>query len=105
LDNDVYKLDERATKSNAQVDERFGMPDTSGVVATAAEEDEEYRAGMERKMLLLEGGLAYAQPRSSGRWVAAVSSLRGKMAGALKYCLAVALFALALIVLNLFPRS
>ena len=80
------------------------MPDTSGVVVTAADEDEEYRAGMERKMMLLEGGLAYAQPQASRRWVDVVSSLRGKMVGTLKYCLAIALFALTFIVFNLFPH-
>jgi len=104
LDTDVYRLDEKATKSNKEVDQRFGMPDTSGVVVTAADEDEEYRAGMERKMMLLEGGLAYAQPQASRRWVDVVSSLRGKMVGALKYCLAIALFALTFIVFNLFPH-
>ncbi|KAF7441486.1 hypothetical protein A1F99_142160 [Pyrenophora tritici-repentis] len=68
LDNEVYELDQRVTRSNAQVDERFGLPDTCGVLAVekvgdSREGDEEYTAGLERKMLMLEGGLAYTQHR------------------------------------------
>ncbi|EDU46453.1 hypothetical protein Ptr902_04022 [Pyrenophora tritici-repentis] len=104
LDNEVYELDQRVTRSNAQVDERFGLPDTCGVLAVekvgdSREGDEEYTAGLERKMLMLEGGLAYTQPQAS-----VVSSLRGKMVGVLKYCLAIALFVLTFILFNLLPH-
>ncbi|RMZ72853.1 serine protease abc transporter b family tagd [Pyrenophora seminiperda CCB06] len=103
LDNDVYKLDEKVTSSNAQVDERFGLPETSGVMATtAAEEDEEYRVGMERKMLLLEGGLAYAQPQAASGGM--LDKLRVRMVGTLKYCLAIALFVIIFLFFNLLPH-
>ncbi|KAF2198768.1 hypothetical protein GQ43DRAFT_474240 [Delitschia confertaspora ATCC 74209] len=65
LANEVFALDKKVTRSNAEVDERFALPETSGTVCVQQayhDDDETYRMGLERKMALLEGGLAYMQP-------------------------------------------
>jgi hypothetical protein len=62
----VFALDEKVTRSNAEVDEHFGLPQTSGTMALVQllegrNEDLEYSLGLERKLAMLEGGLAHAQ--------------------------------------------
>ncbi|KAK1494048.1 hypothetical protein CTAM01_09239 [Colletotrichum tamarilloi] len=61
--NEVFVLDSNATLSNPQVDERFGSPDTSSQSTLGADRlaDEEYQMGMERKMAMLESGLAFSE--------------------------------------------
>ncbi|KXH61054.1 hypothetical protein CNYM01_11557 [Colletotrichum nymphaeae SA-01] len=61
--NEVFVLDSNATLSNPQVDERLGSPDTSSQSTLEADRvaDEEYRMGMERKMAMLESGLAFSE--------------------------------------------
>lgn len=61
----VFLLDEKVTRSNTEVDEHFGLPETSstrdlveGNLDTS--EGLGYSLGLERKMAMLEGGLAYA---------------------------------------------
>ena len=62
----VFALDEKVTHSNAEVDEHFGLPETSGTRAVVdvyedRSGDPEYFLGLERKVMMLEGGLAHNQ--------------------------------------------
>ncbi|GJC86302.1 hypothetical protein ColLi_09140 [Colletotrichum liriopes] len=61
FDNEVFALDPQVTFSNPQVDDRFGLPDTSGQSGLEAElqADEEYRLGMSRKLALADGTLSF----------------------------------------------
>ncbi|OHE98689.1 hypothetical protein CORC01_05955 [Colletotrichum orchidophilum] len=85
LANEVFVLDPNATLSNPQVDERFGLPETSGQSTLEADRlaDEEYQLGMERKMAMLEGGLAFAEHVPSGRRPGCLGQLPHRFTGLL----------------------
>jgi len=89
LADDVFQLDKDVTKSNNQVDERFGLPETSTSDIKGNWDEKEYEAGLARKLALLEEGLAYNQ-KSPGRWTRRVPGcLRARGLPILKHFLAI----------------
>ena len=74
----MFALDSNVTPSNTDVDQRFGLPETSGSSAIVDKDsinDRKYQDGLARKTALLESGLAYVEDGSSKRDGPSISRL------------------------------
>jgi len=70
FDTEVFILDRDVKPSNTDVDERFGLPETSGsptVTDANSTGSKQYQEGLAVKVALLESGLAYVEDGSSKR--------------------------------------
>jgi hypothetical protein len=84
LAEEVFALDKKATHSNAEVDERFGLPDTSGEQSLTIGPDASYEQsqyGFERKLALLEDGLACGQPMPAESRAHSLGQLKSRFRG------------------------
>ena len=78
FDTEVFALDSNVTPSNTDVDQRFGLPETSissAIVDIDSIDDRKYQDGLARKTALLESGLAYVEDGSSKRDGLSISRL------------------------------
>lgn len=113
LSKKVFALDEHPTRSNNEVDEHFGKSytDVASMEMQSRYEDYEYREGMERKLMMLETGLAHTDHSQHcavtqpGRFYQWLKKPQGTVLKIVKYVLAFVGLVLAFMVGSLMMKA